>query len=59
MTVSDRPAELVPLQRLIPLTDRRMFGDEQNPAIFDFDELVDEAIFYREGPNPKMVKPSF
>jgi len=96
VTFLGREAELVPLLRLIRLTNPRMLGDAYNPSVFatteeielivdrergvilewrglfdgevyerhfftelHFDEPVDESIFYPEGRNPEIVRPSF
>jgi len=39
-----RPAELVPLRRIIPLSDSRIMGDEMNPTVFSETEDTEIVI---------------
>ncbi len=48
-TVLGRPALLIPLQRLIPLTDPRILGDALNPPVLDEAEETEVVVDRERG----------
>lgn len=44
-----RPAELVPLRQVIPLSDPRIMGDEMNPTVFDETENAEILVDREHG----------
>ncbi len=49
VTMLGRPAHILPLRRIIPLSDSRIGGDEMNPTVFDETEDAEIVVDREHG----------